>query len=94
MELFTLKKVDERLWPYIRGSGAIFNAFSGEEWGCNVLETAFYPGHLVMMLKWQKPSWTLMFLDTAPSPLQLTEKELRDLKSYIVKNYSHFYSVY
>ena len=79
-----LKKVDERLWPFVKGSGALSNAFSGDRWGPKVLSVDFCPGHIVLVLKWQKPSWTVVCLDSSPGSGQLSESELSELKVYFV----------
>lgn len=83
-DLFTLKKVDERLWPFVKGSGALNSAFSGDRWGPKVLSVDFCPGHIVLVLKWQKPSWTVVCLDSSPGSGQLSESELSELKMYFV----------
>lgn len=84
-DLFTLKRVDERLWPFIKGSGAIGSAFTGNRWNSKVLNVDFCPGHIMLVMNWQKGSWTIVCLDSAPGSSQLTDYEVNDLKLYLVK---------
>lgn len=84
-ELFALKRVDERLWPFIKGSGALGSAFTGDKWNTKVLAMDFCPGHIMLVLNWQKPSWTVVCLDTSPGSNQLSDPEVNDLKLYLVK---------
>ena len=85
-DLFALKRVDERLWPFIKGSAALGSAFTGNRWNSKVLSVDFCPGHILLVLNWQKPSWTVVCLDACPSSGQLTDPEVNDLKLYFVKN--------